>query len=298
MSVTSMGALLRRAVSGGYAIGYFESWDQYAMEAVMEAAEKAESAAILGFGAAVSNQEWLMRCGVKDLTTLARRMAERSSVPTAVLFNEVRTLDQVVVGLDCGCNAVMLDTSHLPYGENIDTTCRVVEAARRYGADVEAELGHLPTAIDPEAHAALTDPTQAAEFVATTGVDALAVSIGNTHLVLEGAVGVDLEHLAALRRAVSVPLVLHGGSGLSEETVRSAVSHGVAKFNIGTRIKRIFMEGVRAGLPAPEGVTDIHPYVGSHDATDFMICGKNALSAEIGRLIRLYGSAGSAWGWP
>jgi ketose-bisphosphate aldolase len=294
MSLVPMRALLRQAVKDGYAVGYFESWDCYSMEAVIAAAEATQSPAILGFGAAVADQDWLDRYGVEDLALNARRMAERAAVPTAVLFNEARSLSQIQSALDAGVNAVMLDSSELPFDANMEATAKVVELARRYGADVEAELGHLPEAINPDIHGSLTDPEQAATFVAATGVDALAVSIGNTHLVLDGAVDVDLEHLAKLGTAVGIPLVLHGGSGIGPDAVRAAVKLGVAKFNVGTRIKRIYLEGVRAGLPPSAGITDVHPYVGSHAASDICVSGANALSAAVTELIHLYGSAGKA----
>ncbi len=294
MTTVSMHELLSRAVTHHYAIGYYESWDLYSLEGALEAAEQANAPAILGFGGAVTSPEWLSSGGVERLAGLARQMAERTRVPAAVLFNEGQTFEQIVRALDAGCNAVMLDTSNLSFEENIALTRRVVAAARAVGASVEAELGHLSDAIDASQHAQLTDPAQAAEFVERTGVDALAVSIGNMHLVMAGEVAVDIERLRRIGRAAGVPLVIHGGTGFPRAAVPDAIAAGVAKFNVGTRLKRLFLSGVRDAMPDPLHVRDIHPYVGSRERDDVMHCGKARLRAEIIELTKLYGSAGKA----
>jgi len=294
MPVASMPSLLQHALEHGYATGYFECWDQYSLEASIEASERLAAPAIIGFGAAVCSQEWLNRGALGDLAQMARRMAERASVPTAVIFNEGQDLNQVAAALDAGCNAVMLDSSALSFHENCRITRRVFEMASSYGAAVEAELGHLPDASDPGVHGFRTDPEEAARFVEVTGVHALAVSIGNAHLVQTGAVAVDLDHLAAIRDAVQIPLVLHGGSGLPAEALAGAIALGVAKINVGTRLKRLFMDGVRDALPPAGPVSNVHPFVGSREETDYLWRGKRAMSLEIERLIRLYGSAGRA----
>ncbi len=105
MPVASMAGLLQNALDRRYAIGYFESWDQYSLEGSIEAAERLGAPAIIGFGAAVCNQQWLNRGALEDLARMARRMAERASVPTAVLFNEARDLDQIAEALDAGCDS-------------------------------------------------------------------------------------------------------------------------------------------------------------------------------------------------
>jgi len=296
VSVAKMDDLLGQALRGSYAIGYFEMWDQYSLAAAMQAAEELHSPAILGFGGAVTNQAWLDEGGVEELACLARHLAERSRVPTAVLFNEARTYSQIVRALRAGCNAVMLETSHLPYEENIALTRQVVEAAHAVGASVEAELGHLADATDPYGPAALTDPVQAAHFVERTGVDVLAVSIGNVHVLADGEAGVDLGLLARIHQAVPVPLSLHGGSGFPASAVRAAIGCGVAKFNVGTRLKQAFLAGVRAALPPERDITNIHPFVGSREESDILLQGAARVKAEIKKLTVLYGSAGQATG--
>jgi fructose-bisphosphate aldolase class II len=221
---------------------------------------------------------------------------ERANVPTALLFNEAKTFNQVVRGLHAGCNAVMLDSSHLPFDENVAVTRKVVEVAHAVQASTEAELGRLSDASESEVHLAVTtDPEQAAEFVAKTGVDALAVSIGNAHALVDGKAIVDLDLLDRIHQCVPVPLVIHGGTSFPEQAVRSAIECGVAKFNYGTRLKKIFFEGVKTAIQAlPEQFT-IHSYIGSRAESDIFGRGKALMKVEIIKLMNLYGSAGQAF---
>jgi fructose-bisphosphate aldolase class II len=294
MGITDLSTQLRRAAIHGYAIGYFEAWDTYSLEAVLEAAEETASPAILGFGGAVANQAWLDRWGVEELASLARRLAEASRVPASVLFNEARTLDQVARGLRAGCTAVMLDTSHLPFEENAVLTRRVVELAHAAGAAVEAELGHLADATDPGHAAEPTDPDEAARFVERTGVDALAVSVGNVHILSDGEAEVDLEALARIHRAVPVPLVIHGGTGFPSRAVPAAISLGVAKFNVGTRLKQAYLDGARQAIAGVPGRPNVHRVIGSRDPSDILLPAKAGVKEQVSALMRLYGSAGKA----
>ncbi len=298
MTIVGMSEILARALRRGYAVGYYESWDQYSLEAATEAAEEAHSPLILGYGGAVADQPWLDRRGVEEMSALARCLAESAAVPAALLFNEARTYAQVLRGLRAGCNAVMLDTSHLPYEENLALTRKVTEAAHALGASVEAELGHLPDAGaampqgGPLAGSHRTDPAQAARFVEATGVDVLAVSVGNTHVLLEGEAQVDLDLLARIHRAVAVPLAIHGGTGFPRSAVQPAVVCGVAKFNVGSRLKAVYLEGVRASLAGLPPKLNIHQVIGSREEGDILAQAKANVKAEIAGLIRLYGSAG------
>ena len=300
MGIASMSEILGRAARGGYAVGYFESWDQYSFEATLEAAEETRSPLILGFGGAVSSQPWLERWGVEEMAALAHCLAERATVPVAVLFNEARTYAQVLRGLRAGCNAVMLDTSHLPLQENIALTRKVVEAAHALGASVEAELGSLPDASGepmqgPVASAPQrTDPAEAALFVSRTGVDALAVSIGNTHVLAEGEAAVDLDLLARIHETVPLPLVIHGGTGFPAWAVEPAIQRGVAKINVGTRLKGACLEGIRAAMAQLAPRPNVHRVIGSREEGDILIRGKLGSKAEIVALLRLYGCAGQA----
>ena len=297
MSVVAMTELLQRAVSGRYAIGYFESWDQYSLEAAIEAAEESSAPAIIGFGGAVTNQVWLDHCGVETMAGLARCLAEKATVPTAVLFNEARTLEQLARGLRSGCNTLMLDTSALPNDQNLEWTRKVVELAHSGGAAVEAELGHLADGTDPAVHAHGTDPVEAAWFVRESGVDALAVSIGNVHLLSDGEAKVDLDLLSNIHQSTTVPLVIHGGTGYPAAAVKGAIERGVAKFNVGTRLKQVYLNGIADAISRISNHPNIHRVMGSRELDDVFVVGKSALKSEIKRMMNLYGTIGQAQNW-
>jgi len=295
MSIVSMKVLLQAALRDGYALGYFEAWDQYSMEATIEAAEEECAPAILGFGGAVTSPAWLEGGGIEEMVALARCLASRSDLPVAILFNEARTLAQIKRGLNAGCNAVMLDTSHLPYDENAALTRCVVEMAHQQGASVEAELGHLADAENLAAgQGTRTRPDEAARFVGATGVDALAVAIGNTHLLVDGQADVDLELLEKLKHAAAVPLVIHGGTGFPAAAVGRAITRGVAKFNVGTRLKHAYLAGIREAIGRIPDRPHIHAFIGSREEGDILALGKEHVKMEIRPLLRLYGCAGRA----
>jgi ketose-bisphosphate aldolase len=295
MPVATLRSILDHALAHHYAVGYFEAWDLYSLEAVIEAAEAQRSPAILGFGAAVTNVTWLDAGGVEELAAVAEVLARRATVPAAVLFNEAQTHEQAMRGVAAGCNCVMLDTSRLSLQDNIGATRRLVEAAHAAGAEVEAELGHLPTAGDPaDQTGSETDPDEAAAFVRATGIDAVAVSIGNVHLLSDGRAALDLDRLDRIRQAVSLPLVLHGGTGIPASAIQPAVARGVAKINYGTRLKQVFLAGMQAALASPPERLNVHAVIGSRDESDVMLQGKLRMKQLIVELIQLYGSAGRA----
>jgi ketose-bisphosphate aldolase len=294
MSIVSMAEILNQALSGKYAVGYYESWDQYSMEAAIEAAEECHSPAILGFGGAVTNQVWLDRNGVEEMASLAHCLAEASRVPTAILFNEARSLKQLRRGMSSGCNTVMLDTSHLPYEDNLSLTKQVVELAHPMGIMVEAELGHLADGSDPTVQAVGTDPDQAARFCERSGIDALAVSIGNMHILFNGEATIDIGLLDRIHQSVAVPLVVHGGTGFPASVVSTAIKQGVAKFNVGTRLKQTYLGGIRDAIGALPQEASVHALIGSRDESDILMHAKSLLKEEIKRFIQLYGSVGKA----
>ncbi len=293
--------LMKAALAGGYGLGYFEAWDGYSLEAVCEAAEAERSPVILGFGGMMADRAWLDGGGVEALGALGRVRAERATVPVALLLNEAQTLAQALRGMDAGFNAVMVDTSAWPVTQAAEVVAELCRQAHARGVAVEAELGRLPDAVDgggeggiDDSGASLTDPDQAAAFVAATEVDCLAVSIGNVHLLTAHAAPVDLDRLAAIHARVPVPLVIHGGTSFPPEAVPSAVANGVGKFNVGTVLKRRFLEGVREAMAGWREPVNVHDVLGSHKDADFLQAGKAAMREQVRALMRLYGSSGRA----
>lgn len=286
--LTSFNHLLADALAGGYAVGYFESWDVYSLEAVLEAAEAEHAPVILGFGGVMMEPGWLDSGGLERLAALGLETARAARVPVAFLLNEVTTFEQIVRGLKAGFNGVMLDSSAFAYADNVQITRQIATVAHAVGAAVEAEFGELPDASGEMNGGAgqLTDPREAARFVAETGIDALAVAVGNVHTMTQGKAVIDWDRLEAIHRVVTLPLVIHGGTGFADADVARAVSLGVAKFNYGTVLKRAFLEGVveaARSLPAEVGY---HQVVGSRKSTDILQQGKARMQQEVARRIR------------
>lgn len=295
MPLHSMKTMMDRAAREGYGLGYFEAWDNYSLEAVLEAAEEVRSPVILGFGGMMADTSWLNDGGVEMLGAMGASIVQRSTVPVCLLLNEAQTMDQAMKGIDSGFNAVMLDTSAWSWPDAVDAVARLTEAAHARGLTVEAELGRLPDAtaegID-SAGAHLTDPDQAVEFVAATGVDCLAVSIGNVHLLTAHSASVDMARLAAIHRSVRVPLVIHGGSSFPSESVAQATANGVAKFNVGTVLKEAFLRAAVESLDVTYPRLSVHDLLGSHKDSDFLVAGKTAMKKKVKALMQLYGSSG------
>ena len=220
--------LLAEARAGGYAVGYFEAWDIYSLEAVLDAAEAEGKPIILGFGGVMMEPGWFEDRGMERLGALGLATAKSARVPVSLLLNEVSTFSQVVRGIQAGFNAVMLETSSLPFAENVRLTRKVVEVAHAAGVGVEGELGTLPDATgETDGHeSSQTDPEEARRYVSETGIDALSVSIGNVHILTSGKAQIDLDRLAAIHKNVDIPLVIHGGTGFPEEAIPQALALG------------------------------------------------------------------------
>lgn len=283
--------LLAEARSQGYAVGYFEAWDIYSLEAVVEAAEAAGSPVIIGFGGVMMEPGWFDGGGgLERLGALGLAAARAAKVPVSFLLNEVATPELVQRGIAAGFNAVMLDTSHLPYEQNVRLTRQVVQIAHGAGVGVEAELSRLPDASGEMGGAAgqLTDPDEAARFVEETGIDALGVSVGNVHILAEGEASIDWPRLAALQKAVPTPLVIHGGTGFPESGCRQAIALGVAKINYGTALKRAFLAGLQEAVAALPARVNYHLVMGSRKEADVLQQAKLRMQAEVARRMRLW----------
>ena len=186
MSLVSLKELLVTANKNNFAVGYFEAWDLYSLEAVALAAEKENSPIVLGFGGMTVNQEWINSFGIEPLGRYANELAKSLSVPAAVYLNEVYEIDHAKRGIKSGFNSVLLETSNLSYEENINTTRELVKFAHSNDAHVQGEVGHLPDFIEDNDSDKLTDPNKAKNFINLTNIDFLGVSIGNVHMFSKG----------------------------------------------------------------------------------------------------------------
>jgi len=191
------------------------------------------------------------------------RIATGSDARLSLHLDHVEDLDLVRRTAECGASSVMFDGSRLPDEQNIAATREAAAWAHAKGLFVEAELGEIGGKGSAHTPGVRTDPGQAAEFVAATGVDALAVAVGSSHAMRTRTAGLDLDLVARLRDAVPVPLVLHGSSGVPNATLREAVGHGMVKINIGTLLNLAFTGAVRTALRDDPAVVDPRRYLGA-----------------------------------
>jgi tagatose 1,6-diphosphate aldolase GatY/KbaY len=205
-----------------------------------------------------------------------------------VHLDHATTAADIEWALDHGIPSIMADGSQGSPHENIDFTARMASLARQHEAAIEAELGRLSGSEDglsvPEYEARLTDPQMAVEFVHRTGVDALAVCIGNVHGHYHGEPKLDFDRLENIQKLVSVPLVLHGASGLSDTLVHRSIDYGVCKFNVNTEVREAYVATLRASIQK-----DNKP-----DLIDIMKDAVLAMEAVVVSKMRLFRSSGQA----
>jgi fructose-bisphosphate aldolase class II len=297
MPLVPLPDLLAAARAERYAVGYFEAWDGYSLEAVVEAAEAEQAPVVIGFGCLLVDSAWLDRGGIEALGALGRAGAERARVPVALLLNEARTSAQAIRGVEAGFNAVMMTSAEQDPPKRASDVAELVRFAHARGVAVEGEIGILPDAgqgaLDA-AEAGVTDPDEAAAFVAATGVDCLAVSFGNVHLLEGRPAPIDLDRLEAIHHSTSVPLVAHGGTSFPADAVAPAIARGVAKFNVGTALKRAFLSGLTDGVAALQDPVSaaVHQAIGSHSRQDVLVQARARIVPVVRELIQLYGGSG------
>ena len=278
--LTSTTELLQAAVAGEYAIGAFNVYNLEGVRAVVSAAEAHRSPVILQL------HPGALQHGGQPLVALCLAAAQATTVPAIVHLDHSTSAAAIQEALAAGVTSVMADGSHLPYDDNVAFTQTIVAMAHTHQAVVEAELGRLTGTEDgltvPEYEARFTDPVQAADFVARTGVDALAVCIGNVHGRYRHEPCLDFDRLAALQHAVPVPLVLHGASGLPEAMVRQAIALGVRKFNVNTEVREAYVEALR----------DCLQVAGTPDVLDLMRQAEVAMQTVVAAKLQLFGTVG------
>ncbi len=243
MSLTRMDTLLMEARRKGQAIGAFECWNSDNIHAIAIAAAETGSPVILQ----ASPAEYGLMGGPDVLRRIVEAYVEKYGITAALHLDHGSTLEHVRECLAAGFTSVMLDASTLPYAENCALARRSCELAHPLNVSVEAELGHVGGVAEGgvAAETALTVPDEAARFVAESGVDCLAVAIGTVHGDYRGKPELRLGRLKEIAERVSVPLVLHGGSGTPPEQLASAIALGIAKINICTEIDKTYIAAIK-----------------------------------------------------
>lgn len=234
--------LIGDARAGGYAVGAFNIHSDETSEALVRAAEIAGAPVFLQIGRAV-----IPHIGLQRAYEMARRAAQGSGAEIVIHLDH-GSLDEALKAILLGFGSIMYDGARLPLDENIRRTRHLVEVAHSFGIPVEAELGRIPDAgeaVDWSAY--YTDVAEAERFVAETGVDFLAVSIGIVHGVSPASpASLNIERLQAIRDVVGCALVLHGGSGVPDDEIRAAIDTGVSKINLDTDLRHAFRAGIEA----------------------------------------------------
>ncbi len=275
--LVNLNQVLKKAQENRYAVGLFNTTDTDMLEAAIGAAEELRSPIIIG------TAEVLLPYGeLKLIAPSVVEAAKRATVPVVVHYDHGLTFERCIEALQLGFSSVMFDGSAKPYEQNLAETKEIVRIAHAMGATVEGEIGHVGEAANEDN--LLTDmyttPDEAESYLNATGVDALAIAIGSAHGVYKTKPMLNIPRLCEIRKRVDVPLVLHGGSGLSDDDFRNTIRNGIAKVNI-------FTDLCLAGSSAMKEASDNN--ISYLDARNLKV---NAIKEAVKKKMILFGSDG------
>lgn len=283
MGLVNVNEVLIHAYTNGYAVGAFNVVNLEFLNGILEAAESKRSPIILQIA-----EVHFPYVDIEEITPAIKTMADRASVPVVLGLDHAESIETIIRAIRCGFSAVMFDGSKLPFEENVEQTALAVKIGHAVGVSVEAELGQVGGAEGYDGLAVaheefFTDPDQAVEFVKRTGLDALAVAIGNAHGLYKGIPKLDFERLETIKRKVGIPLVLHGGSGIPDDDFRRAVKLGISKINFFTEMSREATMRVRRMLEEDPKLIGLQ---------DLMTGVKESVRETVKDRIEVFGSTG------
>lgn len=279
--LTSPQQLFKDAVKSGYAIGAFNTYNLETTQAIIKAAETQRSPAVIQISEAT-----LAYAGFKTIVGLVKTLIEESKIPFVLHLDHGKTYETIVRCVDAGFSSVMIDGSSLPFEENIKITKKVVDYAHEYNIWVQGELGEVPKeeALREMTSIQRTDPKEAQEFAQITGIDSLAIAVGNVHgFYREIGAHLDFNRIEKIRELVKIPLVLHGGSGIPDAQIKKAIELGIAKINIDTELRLAFTGALREFFQAQ---------VETADPRKIMALARDAVQEKVEEKIKLFGSSG------
>ena len=291
--------LLADADRGGYAVGYFESWNMESLQAVADASESTGSPVLLGFsGIFLDHSQRVVKEHLSVYAALGHEVCRRLKTPACLVYNESPHFEKVLEAIELGFGLVMFSDENLSFDQQTERVGEIVSIAHRAGVAVEGEPMVLPgvggeLSIAPD-DVNLSVPRVARTFVERTGIDALAVNVGQVHLHGRSEVRLDLSRLTELRQVIDVPLVLHGGSSISRADLQAAIGRGVSKINVGSVLKRSYLGALRLALEELGGNFNPYEVIGSGLDEDVLVKGRLALQKVVEDLMCLFGSAGKA----
>lgn len=284
MPLVHLNDMLKHASHHHYAVGAFGIVSLDFLDGVLQAAEACRSPVVLNL-----IESHFKFYDFDILMPAVLSAARKATVPVVVNFDHGSSLAKAEAAIRAGCNSVMVDTSALPFSDNLWQTRDIVLMAHACGVTVEGELGYVPgkegqSAEHHPGELAYTSAAEATGFVERTGVDSLAVSIGTVHGRMKGVPKLDYARLAKIRDAMPVPLVIHGGSGLTDEQYRKLISHGVAKINYYTALADVAGRSIKEHLVAGRKT----------DCNEVTAGVRDAVRTEVQRCMGLWGSGGRA----
>lgn len=268
--------VLKDAQEKKYGVGLFNTVNLEMAKGVLAAAEELKSPVIIG-----TAEVLLPYASLEELAYFLVPMAKKASVPVVLHYDHGLTDKKIVEAMRLGFSSIMYDCSTDTYENNIARVAQMVKIADMFGASVEGELGHVGANDESAGDDSIyTEPEQARDFAQRTGVDALAVAIGTAHGAYKEKPRLDIGRLAEISRTVPVPLVLHGGSGLSDEDFKNCVANGISKINIFTDINCAAAKAAHDFYKEECGLTDIQNQI------------TEAVKQETMKKMRIFGSAG------
>ena len=289
MTLQNVFPWILRAQQEGWAVGAFNANTLEQVQAVVLAAQAENAPTIIqvshraltyiGSGNEIQ--------GLKYIAAIGKIAAESVTVPLALHLDH-GTESEVLQAIALGFTSVMFDGDGLPFDENISITKRLCETAHSVGVCMEAEVGEVPKPDGKEYDEAaieLTQPDEAAQFVEATGIDTLAIALGSVHGLKAKTISLDLDRLAAIRDRVSIPLVLHGSSGVSDRDIKQGVVMGLCKVNVATQLSQAFTSAIRDVLNKDGELVDPRKYLAP---------GRNAQMEIVRERIQFLGASGKS----
>jgi len=285
MPLVTSQEILRAAYEGHWAVGAFNANNMEQIQGIVDAAVEERAPVILQV-----SQGAIRYAGLEFAAAMVRTAAAEADVPVVLHLDHGTDFDQNIRCLRAGFTSLMYDGSKAPYEENVAVTSRVAHIAHVCGIPVEAELGKVLQSADgvteEDVRAAMTNPAQARDFVERTGCDALAIACGSVHAMRSAEAELDIERIQAIHAAIpETPLVLHGSSGVKEESEVEAIKHGISKINVATMLNQAFTRALRetlAALPVEES-----------DPRKFLLGSRDAVKEVVRHKMRLFGSSGT-----
>ncbi len=283
MPLVPMTEMLKKAKADKYAVGHFNINNLEFIQAIVEASIEERSPVILGV-----SEGALKYMGLEYTLAMVTAATELTDIPIALHLDH-GSYETAMKLIQDGFSSVMFDGSHYTYEENVLLTKKVVKAAREKGVSVEGELGSIGGTEDDlsvdDKDAMLANPYEAIQYYKETDVDALAIAVGSAHGVYKGEPNIRFDIIEAVSREIDIPLVLHGGSGIPDDTIKKAINSGIGKINVNTENQIVMTDKIREIFAKDSNVYDPRKYLGP---------AREDIKRAVKEKIRLFGSNGKA----